>query len=218
MHLIVVMCLLLCPVTWQASAQETAVEILREVDHASFWKSFEKIPAHMRYSRAERRTDGSAHPLVEVSVHRSTVPETTESTSGGMAALVSGLLPEDPPYLADKYVENYQYSMLPDTLLLGRLARVIHVSALPARGRTQPVQAVRYFIDVERGNLVALSIRQSTRTLFYSESSTCFVQIRALPGLDWVPHLVRIATRLKLPLRPAVSLLRTEAFYSYTEV
>lgn len=218
----VALCLLVPVLAWQANAQDSAIEVLREVDHAAFRESFHRIPAHDRYSRTERKADGSSASLVEVAVYRATVSDTTQPAadavaSGEMTALISSLLPEDPPYLADKYFEDFRYSVLPDTLLLGRLARVIHVAANPASGRKQQVQEVRYFIDDELGDLVALSIRQSTQTLFYSESSTCFVQLRRSPGLDWVPYLIRLATQLKLPLRPAVSLLRTEAFYGYAE-
>lgn len=217
----IALCLLLWPLAWLANAQDSTIELVRNVDHAAFRESFHRAPAHIRYSRTERKADGAPNSLVEVATYRATVsgtaqPATDAEASGEMSALISSLLPEDPAYLEDRYVEDFRYSMLPDTLLLGRLTRVMQVTARPARGRKQPVEEVRYFIDSELGDLVALSIRQSTQTLFYSESSTCFIQLRQLPDLEWAPYLLRIATRLKLPLRPAVSLSRTEAFYGYS--
>ncbi len=176
----------------------------------------------MRYSRTVRKADGSSTPMIEVAVKSTANSDISRGTSEtadslDMPALISSLLPEDPPYLEDRYFEDFRYSMMPDTLLLGRVARVIHVAAHPARGRKQPLQEVRYFIDGDLGDVVALSVTHRTQTLFYVESSTYFVQVRQAQGLGWVPYLVRIATRLKLPLRPAVSLLRTEAFYGYAE-
>ncbi len=176
----------------------------------------------MRYSRTERKADGSTTPMIEVAVARAAISDTSQSTaeaadSFDMPALISSLLPEDPPYLEERYSEDFRYSMLPDTLLLGRMAHVVHVAAHPERGRKQPLQEVRYFIDKDLGDIVALAVTHRAQTLFYLESSTYFIQLRQAQGLGWVPYLVRVATRLKLPLRPAVSLFRTEAFYGYAE-
>lgn len=218
----IALCLLILALTGPAQAQEEALEVLRTLDHAALWESFLRAPEHTRYSRTERKTDGSPTPMIEVAVARAAISDSSRSItesadSFDMPALISSLLPEDPPYLEDRYSEDFRYSTLPDTLLLGRSARVVHVAAHPERGLKQPLQEVRYFIDNDLGDIVALSVTLRTQTLFYLESSAYFIQLRQAQGLGWVPYLVRIATHLKLPLRPAVSLLRTEAFYSYAE-
>ncbi len=132
-----------------------------------------------------------------------------------LALLPAGFIPADPPYLSDRFRDDFEFRFLPDTTLFGRRTQVIQVNAHPTHGHRQALRSARYYVDRELGAVVALHLERSTEALFYSENSEYYIRLRPGPIADWVPYLMQIAVRLQLPLRPARSVSRKVAFYGY---
>lgn len=124
----------------------------------------------------------------------------------------SHVLPDDPPYLSARFHENYQYRLLPDTLLWDRPTQVIDISASDA---SQSITHARYFVDQQTSNIVAISVERTENTLFFVEASRFYVSLRPGPGREWVPHHMRFVSRLKLPLHPVHTIRTATTFYDY---
>ncbi len=119
------------------------------------------------------------------------------ANSLGPVDLIPLLLPEDPAYLLPRNWEQYRYRQRPDTLLWDRTARVIDIRALPVLADGQNIRYVRYYIDRETNELMAIYLERTALSLLFREESRFYLHLQRLPGGDWLPYNTRLHTRIK---------------------
>ena len=220
---------LITPVATAQDSEETSLVMsaLEEMDGALLQRAFERLSeyAHTRYSRTEQRIAGLA-TMERITRHSvdSSVTVLSERASGDFTANGDGaepkflhrpehIIPEDPPYLSERFREAFEYRFLPDTLLWGRETQVIAIRARP--GAPHAVRHARYYLDRASNSLVALFLERSAGGMFFTERSRYFLQLRPGPHRAWVPHHIHVESRLALPFRRPRKVSRTATFYSY---
>ncbi|RMF60810.1 MAG: hypothetical protein D6746_06370 [Bacteroidetes bacterium] len=104
------------------------------------------------------------------------------------------LLDTEPAFLTPRYRDAFTYRLLPDTLLWGRLARVVEVAARP--GTEQRLRAARLYLEAETNELIGLRVRREDPALLFRERSRYVLTLRPAGGPDWLPHLFRYHTAL----------------------
>ncbi len=185
-------------------------------------------PQHTRYSRVVQQLGQSPTAIVERIVRQAPPQDAqvvAQSERGAFAGGFSGpsqntltiedlaehIVEEDPAHLSTRFSEDFVYQTLPDTVLWNRPVQVIAIRA--RTNAAQPVQYARYYLDQE--TVVAIYIERVRRTLFFSENTRYYLQIRPHKSGAWVPYHAHVYTELALPLRPVRRLGRTTTLYGY---
>lgn len=106
------------------------------------------------------------------------------------------MLPEDPPYLSPRNQEAFRYRQLSDTVLAGRPALRVEVTALPESDQT--LRRTRLAIDEATYQLVNLHLERTSPALLFRERSTFDLQIRPAVDRMWVPDYQQTHTRTAL--------------------
>ncbi len=178
--------------------------------------AFEHKQAHDRYTHVVRKLRGNVEPTVSAFVIRYAGDGISQTDSTHLAHLGASVIPEDPPFLNERFKDDFQYSFLPDTVLMGRNTRIIAVTAVPADSDLHAIREALYYIDQATGRTVAIRHERQAASLFYGEQSTYWVRLRPGPSEgSWVPFQVQIQTGLRLLHKPSLWLQRNIAFYNY---
>ena len=128
--------------------------------------------------------------------------------------LAASIIEDNPQYLSARFAEDYTFRVLPDTLLGHKSVQVVSIEAL--EGTDQPIRKAVYYID--QNTVVALLLEHTRRTLFFTEASHYYLEMRANNGQSWAPHHIYISTRLALPLRPRRTLTRSATFFKIQDL
>lgn len=133
------------------------------------------------------------------------------------ADLLADILPDDPAFVAPRTREGYRYRLRADTLASGVPVEVVEARAQPdERGHDLTVRHAQLYLDPETRQLLAVHLVRAERAVLFSEDSQFFMSLRPAPDTGWVPHLVRIQTRVGVPFRAPREARTVSAFYGYT--
>ena len=218
------------PTAAQQADAARALAVLSAADIELLPQAFAEVNArrHTRYSRLVQQI-GSKMPATVARIVRqgpeSDAVVVAHYESGVVAsgfrgvpantlrvdAVAEQIIETEPAHLSTRFAEDFLYETLPDTMRWNRPVQVIAISARP--NAPQPVREARYYVD--QGVVVGLYIRRQRRTLFFSEDTRYYLEVRPDGYGAWVPHQLHIATDVALPLRPVRSLERMMTFYAY---
>lgn len=222
-----------------AEATAEALAVLREADLGAVREAFARLPEtpHTRYVRTTQRDDAGALLAAWARTMRfatgTEAPTVVRVDSAGRfdfgylggfveasagtgtrADLPAYLLPEDPAYLAPRSRESFRYALHPDTVLWGRPAHVVEVTARPGTGDEQPIRRARLYVDRDAGVVVALVLERRSTAFFFREDSRLYAALRPARG-GWHPFLTRFDTRLRMPFRPPQRFRTVTAYYAF---
>lgn len=124
------------------------------------------------------------------------------------------VLPEEPPYLAERNRDAFAFTLRADTVLDGRPTRVVDVHARPGEGDRQAIRSARLFVDRATDQLVALSVTRAHRSVLFSEDHRLFVQLAQTPDGAWVPRHLYADTYLRLPFQQRRHLRTASTFWN----
>lgn len=197
----------------------------QEVPFAYTWTSRTEVQVRSQRATTERtvRIEGPGQATLLIA-------DTTGSFEGGLfgrrqelnlsteklESLRQHVLPTDTPYLDERYYEEFVYSIAADTLLMGRVTRVVEVLAHPMLGTSQPIRHVRYHIDRLTGGIIRLYVERAESRLFYREYSRFYLSLRPGPDSRWVPFQYRFHSRLKLPLHAERTVRTSRTYYNWS--
>ena len=138
----------------------------------------------------------------------------TDSTPDiDLSSTVSAIIPDDPPYLLPRFIDQYSYHINQDTSYWSRPAKKITIRA--RQGSRQDILSASYVYDNDSNRLLSLRIHNLGRTVFLEESSHYLLELRPI-GREWVPHRLGMHIRLTLPLGRQQIFARNISFYGYT--
>jgi hypothetical protein len=231
--------------SYASAAQADSVEVpelvttLREVDAEDFMTAFEtqRAYSYSRYRRTEQFSeDGllSAFAEYTLELRPSAPPTLTAADSAGAfdygyftrfvsntltdldpVDLSAYVLPADPPYLQDRHLGAYAYRALGDTLLWDRQARRIEVEAKPVEGDGYNIRRVRYMIDKQTSQLLAVELDRIDLALLYREESSFFLHVRPTRSGESVPYASRFYTSVWMPFREVKRIGTVSTYYDY---
>lgn len=226
----------------EAAAQDSVLAVLRALDVEAMQNAFARLAdyAFTRSTRTEQLGEAGRLIAFREQVVRYRRGEgarrvvTLRSDSAGtfrfgwLGALVASrvegrephnlarhIVPEDPPYLLPRNRELYVYRLLPDTLLNGRATQVAAVRIRSEGAGEQSIRRARFYIDRADERLVGLSLTRAAGSMLFDEESRVSLHLRPAPDDRgaWVPSVLRVRTRLHLPLS-APKHFRTTSTYS----
>ena len=217
------------PTTAEEAAALQALALLRAADDSTLVRAFTEVNAHA-HSRLSRITQqigtrpaATATRLVrqepQGDAEVASLSETgafSEGFSGASPNMVSiydlagHIVEADPHHLSTRFSEDFVYRMLPDTVLWKRPVQVVAIEARPHS--TQPVRKAYYYLD--QGTLAAIYLVRTRRTMFFSEHTRYYVQVRPV-AQRWVPYQIGLSTELTFPLRPTRRLSRSATLFAY---
>ena len=202
--------------TWNGAAQNDVFFMLSSLDHSWIQTAFEHQWEHDRYTHTVRAQGRKEQPAVSVAILRYSPDTYSQADSVDLANVGASVIPKDPPYLNERFREDYRYTVLPDTVLLGRPTQIVTVTAVPGRRVRHAIRDVRYYIDLKTGKIVAIRQERHSSSLFYGERGRYWVSLRPGPrGESWVPYQVQVEVRLRLLHQPLIWMRRSMAFYNY---
>jgi len=80
-------------------------------------------------------------------------------------------LSDEPPYLDAAARDQYATSVVGDTVVAGRSARVVEARFVPDGRRSQPIRYVRAAVAPERGGVLAIEVRREMSSILFDEQS-----------------------------------------------
>ncbi len=214
-------------------------QALRDIDRTSFRQAFEKQRAYSysRYRRTEQfAEDGLLSAFAEYTLEAQpgSAPVITAADSVGSFdfGLFSGfvsntvteldpvdlsdyVLPDDPIYLQDRHLHAYSYEARRDTLMWDRQARVYEVEARAAEGDGYNVRRVRYMVDAQTKELIAVELDRIDLALLYREESSFFLHVRPMSNGDRLPYTSRFYTSVWMPFRDIKRIGTVSTYYGY---
>ena len=209
-----------------------ALSLLGAADDSTLTHAFAQVSAraHTRFSRIWQQI-GQRPPATVMRVVRQGLGRdaviVSEGRTGSFAkgftgaptnllrvdSLAEHLVEKDPAHLSTRFAEDFIYRILLDTVMWNRPVQVIAIEARP--NSAQSVKEARYYLD--QGVLTAFYWVQVRQSLFFSENTRYFLQIRPDAHGAWVPHHIHMSTNLAFPLRPARRLGQSATVYDYRE-
>ncbi len=132
--------------------------------------------------------------------------------------LVPFVLDDDPVYLDPRNMDKYAFREMADTLLWDRQARVIEVRARPDKGDGLNVRRVRWHIDRETNEVVAMSLERIDLALLFREESSFYVHVRQDGDSGALPYNTRFETYIKTPFRGSYRLRTVSTYTDYRHV
>ncbi len=222
----------------QAEVQPIA-QILRDIDVTAFRQSFENQRAYAfsRYRRTEQVSEEgllAAFAEYTLEAEPGSAPVVTAADSAGafdfglfstfVSSTVSEIdpidlsdyvLPDDPIYLQDRHLHAYSFESRRDTLMWDREARVYQVEALPGEGDGYNVRRVRYMVDAQTSQLLAVELSRIDLALLYREESSFFLHVRPMSNGDYLPYTSRFYTSVWMPFRDVKRIGTVSTYYGY---
>ena len=125
------------------------------------------------------------------------------------------MLPDDPVYLQDRHLSAYSFEAKRDTLMWDRQARVYQVEARATEGDGYNVRRVRYMIDAQTAELIAVELDRIDLALLYREESSFFLHVRPMSNGDHLPYTSRFYTSVWMPFRDIKRIGTVSTYYGY---
>lgn len=198
----------------------TALELLSENQTNEIYTAFEEI-ADWSYIRHERTEHRSAQKY-ESYTHAVRVDPTSsmEILNGpdsialtDLSGLIDAMVPVDPPYLTERFKDEFSYAIREDTIYWSRPAYEIKIQA--RSGSTQGKIMASHIYDAASHKLIAANLHNFSSTVLFEESSRYQFQLQPI-GTTWVPYRLNAQVTLNLPFGREQIFARNVTFYNYT--
>ena len=124
--------------------------------------------------------DSSSYKLT-VTTHRlDGAGNITESSTDihDAGSFVPYTLSENRGYNNARHETKYMYRFLPDTVIGEKTLRVADIRVRMEAAAEVPVQKIRFFIDIETMEVIALRLRRRSESLLYREESLIYMEGR----------------------------------------
>ena len=227
--LAVIVCLPFCmscsaplppPSEKEQEAADAALAILSQSQTDEILNAFDEIAtwSYSRHDRTENRTAPeyeSFTRLVKVDTSGSvTVIVGSDSVEAlDLSGLAEAMMPDDLPYLMERFKDEFSYQIREDTTYWTRPAYEITIQARP--GSAQEGVMASYIYDTASNKLISANLHNFSSTILFGESSRYLLQLRPI-GTAWVPYRLSAHVTLKLPLGQEQIFARNVTFYNYT--
>lgn len=190
-----------------------------QYDVEDFLLAYTEYVAHFGFSDGERtvrleRADSAGD--FQFGFFKGFVSENVENVDP--VNLVPFVLDEDPIYLDPRNMDKYAFRELADTLLWDRQARVIEIRARPDKADGLNVRRVRWHIDRETNEVVAMSLERIDLALLFREESMFYVHVRQDGDTGALPYNTRFETLIKTPFRGSYRLRTVSTYTDYRHV
>jgi hypothetical protein len=227
-----------------AGDQDSLRVLLQSLDQEALRQAFERLPSYYytQYQRYQQlapegqpiavREQLYQYGTLEGRRNATVLPQGTSgqfdfgfldrfvpsgSEGGGEMAIVSILIPDEPPYLSPRTQDQFHFELMPDTVVSGKTARVVNVVAAGEEGADQPIRQARLVFDPITLDVLAMSVTRKSTDLLFREHTHSHVQLaEATPGV-WLPDSTSVYSRLVLPLFTART-FQTDSRYSGFEL
>ena len=214
-------------------------QALREIDVTAFRQAFEKQRSYefSRYRRTEQFSeDGLLSAFAEYTLEAQPGSDPVVVAADSVGRFDFGLfsrfvsntvtsldpvdlsdyvLPDDPIYLQDRHLDAYSYEAKGDTLMWDRQARVYQVEARATEGDGYNVRRVRYMVDAQTAQLIAVELDRIDLALLYREESSFFLHVRPMSNGDHLPYTSRFHTSVWMPFRDIKRIGTVSTYYGY---
>ncbi|MDA1029069.1 MAG: hypothetical protein O3B41_08470 [Bacteroidetes bacterium] len=127
--------------------------------------------------------------------------------------LVPFVLEDDPIYLNPKNLDKYTFRAQGDTLMWDREARIIEVRAKPDAADGLNIRKVRYYVERESNELVAMYLERIDLGMLFREESTFYMHILPVSGGVMLPYNTRFETMIRTPFKRSYR-VRTVSTYT----
>ncbi len=197
-----------------------ALELLSKNQKNEIHTAFEEI-ADWSYIRHERTENRSAQNY-ESYTHAVKVDpaNSTEILVGSdsialtdLSGLIHAMVPVDPPYLAERFKDEFSYAIREDTIYWSRPAYEIKIQA--RSGSTQGKVIASHIYDAASHKLIAANLHNFSSTVLFKESSRYQFQLQPIDTI-WVPYRLNAQVTLNLPFGREQVFARNVTFYNYT--
>lgn len=208
------------PSETEQEAADAALEILSQSQTDEILNAFDEITtwSYTRHDRTENRTaheyESFTH-LVKVDPSGSvTVIMGSDSIEAlDLSGLAEAMIPDDVPYLMERFKDEFSYQIREDTTYWTRPAYEITVQARP--GSAQEGVMASYMYDAVSNKLISVNLHNFSSTILFGESSRYQLQLRPI-GTVWVPHRLSAHVTLTLPFGQEQIFARNVTLYNYT--
>lgn len=204
-----------------------ALESLQQIQTSTLSKAFESISdrSHTRHIRVMRQTSQHHQASSQVVRYRANhVPVILGERFDGEFGQTLQLPPNPIDFPAEidfdsfsftspRFRDEFSYRIVSDTLVWGRPAQAIDVSA--RTDSDQEVQYARYVIDLASSTVTSFELEFNTLDMLHKEYSRYLLRLR--PGSDstWVPYQVYVDVSIGLPLGRSRRMMQRITFYNY---
>jgi len=198
--------------------QETAnraVEILHQDQH--ILKAFDHLTdwSYSRYEFSETLGSNqylSSTDLIRIDSSGNLMVLAGSITTESLADIIRVLLPEDTPYLLERFKDDFIYEITTDTSYWSLPAYKIKITT--RLGSDQEPATATYIYDEASHQLVNVSFHSFHGTILTKEQSSYQIQLRPV-GAVWVPYRVSMNVSLQLPFGKQENYGRYVTFYKY---
>jgi len=125
------------------------------------------------------------------------------------SAFVPYQISEDRGYNNARHETKYTFQFLPDTVMGDHIVRVAEIMVRSLAAAEVPVQNVRFFVDPETQQVIAIRLRRLSKSLLYREESLIYLEGRRIATGVIVPNRFDVQTNVKaffsVPIRLSTS-------------
>lgn len=204
------------PSTTEQESANRAIEILHQ--DKQIFRAFDRL-MDWSYSRYEfTETIGSNHYLSSTNLVRMDTTGNPFLITGSIASdslsdIIRAILPEDAPYLLERFKDDFIYEITSDTSYWSLPATKIKI--VSRLGSDQDLITATYIYDRATNQLVHVRYQSFHSTILTKEQSSYQIQLRPV-GTVWVPYQVSMNVSLQLPFGKLETYGRHVTFYNYT--
>ncbi len=208
------------PSETERKTANAALELLSKNQTNEIYTAFEEIVdwSYIRHERTENRSaqnyESYTH-AVKVDPASSTEiligPDSIALTD--LSGLINAMVPVDPPYLTERFKDEFSYAIQEDTIYWSRPAYEIRIQA--RSGSTQGKIMASHIYDAASHKLIAANLYNFNSTVLFEESSRYQFQLQPI-GTTWVPYRLNAQVTLNLPFGREQVFTRNVTFYNYT--
>ena len=203
----------------EQEAASAALDVLSEVQLDGILSAFNELPnwSYTRYDFTENRNahqyESSTHLVrVDSSGSLTVIIGSDSMIATDLSDTVEAMMPDDTPYLTERFKDDFYYDMRGDTSYWSRPAHKITIRSRP--GSDQDIFEASYILDASSNKLVHTSFHKYNRTILFEELSRYNLQLRPV-GATWLPYRLNTHVTLKLPSGQQQIFVRNVIFYNY---
>ena len=197
-----------------------ALELLSKNPTNEIYTAFEEIAdwSYIRHERTENRSAQKYESYTHaVKVDPTSSPEILIGPDSialtDLSGLINAMVPVDPPYLTERFKDEFSYAIQEDTIYWSRPAYEIRIQA--RSGSTQRKIMASHIYDAASHKLIAANLYNFNSTVLFEESSRYQFQLQPI-GTIWVPYRLNAQVTLNLPFGREQVFARNVTFYNYT--
>ena len=127
--------------------------------------------------------------------------------------LVPYLIEDTPSYLSPRNLDKYTFRATRDTLMWDRSARIVEIRARPDLADGENIRKVRYYVDRNSNQLVAMYLERIDLGLLFREESSFYMHVQPVEDGVYVPYNTRFETMISTPFKGSYR-IRTVSTYT----